>query len=159
MSGTFPTRTGYKIVSYDMLSAYTHSQVCYELGRWVLPPPGHGALAVFETLDDALAMLVGTTTFLPLLVYECEYRPARWSLFLNGSGVWFPYQGLARGFAFLRGHRVKACEGILPRGTVFADAVRLVELVYVYDGEDDEEVVHAYEGEDEDDEADEEVDG
>lgn len=80
----------------------------YRLGGWVGRPACSGPLSVFATLDNAVSFLRMYPKACDLVIYLCEFVPSQ------NTKLWKP--GLT-------------CTMSLPDGTLFADAVKLLERI------------------------------
>ena len=106
------TCKGYKVVYRDMDGTLKSTVSCtytrYAVGEWARPKAADGPLAVFDNLGNALHYAGPKWE-----VYECEYIPSQ-SQQLWHWGFYGRYEALC----------------ILPPGTQFANAVKLLKKVY-----------------------------
>jgi hypothetical protein len=110
---------GYKVVGKDRKNGFTPATHCglptirYNLREFTKQDPTeHGPFAVFTELNDAIAF---RSEGYNLLILLCEYEPSQ------EESLWY----------WVDDHRLKLSMGInkCPSGTVFAKAVRPLEIV------------------------------
>lgn len=120
------TEVGYKLVLAGMrvsIVAPVESTVRYWKHRWTMPVGGAGPLSVFKTIGDALRFGDSMILSGEWVLWEVLYRPTkRWRTECGRRCLLWstdPVTGRIYG--------VIASE--LPRGTVRADAVKLVKRI------------------------------
>jgi len=128
-------KKGYKIVSISSmteklrsyaLSGMDEGCIEYEQNSWVSQPLHCGPLAVFEALDDALQFakdqkLRSLHTSGAFALWSCDYIPSQ------ERTLWMPCYPL-----FSRARKVAYNSFLLPRGTRFAQRVRLLNNITVF---------------------------
>ena len=103
-------------------SAWAIPPAWYKIGKWTLPGPGDGGLAVFVDLPSAISYAMKLREAMEEVAFsimECDYIPARFQVFSMGrlGKYWFADGLYMMNDAGCRGNP-------FPPGTAVADAVR-----------------------------------
>lgn len=119
------SKIGYKVVDTILKSAIMASSeyvVQYQLNEWVYPKVKEAPLMVFDNFYDA-KKFCNCESFGHLVIYKCEYQQSKkkWGCCLGRVSEILRLKKQKKNIS----HRV----GDPPRGTVFADAVKLTERV------------------------------
>lgn len=126
------TKTGYKVVNNSLESSMQRIMsrktivslgVQYKVEEWVKSKIPEMPLFVFENKEDALTYC---NEFQFLKCFECEYVPSKHKVCFIFNGL-FTYEVEKE---LLRHKHIKEPPSYLwPKGTVFADSVKLVREV------------------------------
>ncbi|MCB0448434.1 MAG: hypothetical protein KDD03_13185 [Gelidibacter sp.] len=123
------TKIGYKVVTYDMMSYIISKElsedrkfsITYVLNEWVKPKSKYAPLMVFADKTSVENFLTANNSGSGY-VYKCEY--------VQSKRKWGWCFGYINQQISLRKNKKRAVSfGGLPRGTILADAVKLVEKV------------------------------
>lgn len=122
------TKIGYKIVDLQLKSAIMSSSefvVEYKLNEWVSPKIKEAPLMVFDNLYDAKHFYKGENRYSYLCIYKCEYQ--------RSKRKWGCCMGFIDDILRLKKQKKNITRrvGRVPYGTVFADAVKLTERIWV----------------------------
>ena len=107
------SKIGYKVVwkCQEKLVSYIVGVegVEYKIKEWVKPRHGWGALAVFNTLENAVHF-AGTSSSITTSIFKCKYKPSTEKKLYNPKGVYMILE-------------------ITPQGTQLAEEVMLIKSV------------------------------
>ena len=127
-----PTKTYFKITVPGLLSTSSESRrmkldIKYELNSWVAPKKTYAPLMIFDTFDDA--KLFKSTSSFPeekWEIYKCHAIKSnkKWGYVSHNERLEKIIKAIKN-----KQNRSSFFEKSLPNGTIFADAVKLLERV------------------------------